>query len=108
MGAMKPAFGAGPALAAITVSAVCCSALFIYAQTAAVQSDNGARSKLYGYIDSIARSQLNARKQAILQVRTSTAAERRRAEVRDKILRLIGGLPARTGVPAVKEFGSVS
>jgi len=108
MAAMKPTFGAGPALATITVSAVCCSALFIYAQTAAVQSDNGARSKLYGYIDSIARSQLNARKQAILQVRTSTAAERRRAEVRDKILRLIGGLPTRTGVPAVKEFGSVS
>src|SRR4030095_107194 len=104
MAAMRPTVGAGLVL----LSAVCCSTVLICAQTATVQSDNAARSKLYGYIDSIARSQLNARRQALLQVRTRTAAERRRTEVRDKILKLIGGLPARSGVPAMKEFGTVS
>jgi cephalosporin-C deacetylase-like acetyl esterase len=63
---------------------------------------------LHRYIDSIARTQLAARQRTIAQIRTREAAERRQVEVREKILKLIGGLPQRSGSVAVKEFGSIS
>jgi cephalosporin-C deacetylase-like acetyl esterase len=73
----------------------------------ALQNQEG-RNKLIGYLDGIAMSQLAARKQAIAQIQTSADADRRKAMVREKILRLIGGLPEHSGTVAVKTFGTTS
>lgn len=67
-----------------------------------------ARGQLYRYIDSIARQQLDTRRRTIAQIRTREAAIRRQNEVREKILKLMGGLPERASKVEVKEFGSVS
>ena len=44
----------------------------------------------------------------MMLVRTRESADRRQAEVREKVLKLIGGLPVRDGPVAVKEFGSIA
>jgi len=67
----------------------------------------GPRQKLIDYLDGIARTQLDARRQAIAHVQTRADAERRRAMVRAKIVELIGGLPERSGPVAVKSFGAI-
>src|SRR5262249_42208705 len=72
------------------------------------QTNNDARNQLYRYIDGIARTRLEARKQLVAQIRTPANVEHRKKEVREKILRLIGGLPERRGPVAVKEFGKLS
>jgi cephalosporin-C deacetylase-like acetyl esterase len=59
------------------------------------------------YIDSIARTQIEARQRAIAAIQNRAAADRRKASVREKVLSLIGQLPERSGAVAVKEFGSV-
>jgi cephalosporin-C deacetylase-like acetyl esterase len=66
------------------------------------------RQQLYRYLDGIARERLEHRKQDIARIETRGGAERRRTQVREKILRLIGGLPERRGPVAVKEFGTLS
>jgi cephalosporin-C deacetylase-like acetyl esterase len=73
----------------------------------ALQSDD-PRQQLFRYIDGIARVRLEARKQEIAQIRTRAAAETRRTAVREKVLRLIGGLPERMGRVQVKTFGTYS
>jgi len=65
--------------------------------------DQEARQKLISYLDGIADSQLGARRQAIAQIQTRADAERRKAMVREKILRLIGGLPESRGPVAVRQ-----
>jgi cephalosporin-C deacetylase-like acetyl esterase len=76
--------------------------------SASSQTNNDARAQLYRYIDGIARTQIEARRQSMAQIRTRADADRRKAAVRDKILNLIGGLPDRKGTVAVKQFGVVS
>jgi cephalosporin-C deacetylase-like acetyl esterase len=76
------------------------------AQTA--QNDNDARNRLYGYIDGILRAQIQKRQERLAQILTRDAAERRKKETREKILRLIGGLPEHSGSVAVREFGALS
>ncbi|HWB82595.1 MAG TPA: acetylxylan esterase [Bryobacteraceae bacterium] len=71
------------------------------------QSDN-PRAQLIKYIDGIAQTHLDARKQAISQIKNSAEADRRKAMVREKILHLIGGLPEHHGPVAVKQFGTVT
>src|SRR5262245_40746163 len=66
------------------------------------------RQQLYRYIDGIAHSRLEARRQTISRLQTRVDAERRRAEVREKMFRLIGGLPEWRGPVTVKEFGALS
>jgi cephalosporin-C deacetylase-like acetyl esterase len=68
--------------------------------------DQEGRQKLIAYLDAIADNQLAARKQAIAQIHTPAEADRRKAMVREKLLRLIGGLPDHRGAVAVKEFGA--
>jgi cephalosporin-C deacetylase-like acetyl esterase len=72
------------------------------------QNQADARTSLYRYIDDIAKTQINARAQDIARLKSRDDAEKRKSAVREKILRLIGGLPARTGSVAVKDFGKVS
>jgi cephalosporin-C deacetylase-like acetyl esterase len=77
-------------------------------QNPAARQDQEAREKLIAYINGLAGTDLAARKQAIRQIQTQAEAERRKAEVRAKILGLIGGLPERRGPVAVKQFGTIT
>src|SRR6478752_3487272 len=86
------------------ITLVCLSAALL-AQAPAV--DSSARDRLHQYIDGLARIDLAARTEAVAGLRTRQDAERRRAETREKLRRLIGGLPDHAGRVAVKEFGSV-
>ncbi len=52
---------------------------------------------LLRWMDSIAQKQLQAREDAIAQIRTVEAAERRKQAVRGKILEALGGLPEYSG-----------
>jgi cephalosporin-C deacetylase-like acetyl esterase len=65
------------------------------------------RQQLIDYLDGIARTQLEARQQAVARIQTRGDAERRREMVRRKIVDLIGGLPESGGPVAVKPFGAV-
>lgn len=66
------------------------------------------RQALINYLDSIARSHLEARKQTIALIRSRADAERRKAIVRQQITALIGGLPESSGPVVVKSFGAIS
>src|SRR5436190_23096981 len=69
---------------------------------------NVGRDGLIRYLNSIARSQLDQRARAVAQVRTRADAERRKAMVREKILRLIGGIFENPGSVSVKPFGELA
>jgi cephalosporin-C deacetylase-like acetyl esterase len=86
------------------VTLVCLSTALLAQAPAA---DSSARDRLHQYIDGLARIDLAARTEAVAVLRTRQDAERRRAETREKLRRLIGGLPDHAGRVAVKEFGSV-
>ena len=66
------------------------------------------RQKLIDYLDGIARTQLDARSEAVAHIQTRAAAERRRDMVRRTITGLLGGLPENNGPVAVKSFGAIS
>jgi len=66
------------------------------------------RQQLIDYLDGIAGTQLEARKQAVALIQTRADADRRKAAVRQKITALIGGLPQSTGPVIVKSFGTVT
>jgi hypothetical protein len=66
------------------------------------------RQQLIAYLDGIAHARLEERKQAVARIQTRAAAEARKNAVRQKILGLIGGLPASRGAVSVKQLGSVS
>jgi len=85
-----------------------CAALLLVSVSLLGQAPNDARAKLYAYIDDLAHRHLATRAQAIARIQTRSDADRRKSAVREKILRLIGGLPERRGPVAVKEFGTVS
>jgi cephalosporin-C deacetylase-like acetyl esterase len=63
------------------------------------------RQQLIGYLNAIGASQAQARAHEVAQIRTRFEAERRRAQVREKILTLIGGLPDVHGPVSVRQFG---
>src|SRR5712672_1588057 len=70
----------------------------------AAQSGAGPREQMIGYLNGIAKTQLEARSASVAGIRTIADADRRKSEVREKILRLIGGLPEGKGPVAVREF----
>src|SRR2546430_9117535 len=75
-------------------------------------STSGPREQMIGYLDEIANSYLGVRSYNMIfinpGVRLVDTANRKKAWVREKILRLIGGLPEHKGPVAVKEFGTVA
>src|SRR5690348_4150033 len=75
---------------------------------AAAQADQSARQRLVESLDAIANQQLTQRAAAVAKIQTSAEADRRKAQVRAKILELIGGLPSSSGAPAVKQFGTLT
>ena len=70
--------------------------------------DNSARQKLIQTLDAIANQQLAERAEAVARIQTRADAEKRKTEVRERILSLIGGLPEHHGPVAVKQFGSLA
>jgi cephalosporin-C deacetylase-like acetyl esterase len=72
------------------------------------QSGTGPRAQIIAYLNGIAKSQLEARTARVKGIRTSADADRRKAEVREKILGLIGGLPERSGPVSVRPFRKTS
>ncbi|HEY4360179.1 MAG TPA: acetylxylan esterase [Bryobacteraceae bacterium] len=64
-----------------------------------------ARQDLVRYLDNIADAKLADRQKAVAQIRSRADAEKRQVMVREKILKLIGGLPQRKGPLKVKELG---
>ena len=83
------------------------AALAAAAAWAAAQADQSARQRLAESLDAIANQQLTQRAAAVAKIQTSAEADRRKAQVRAKILELIGGLPSSSGAPAVKQFGTL-
>lgn len=88
-----------PRVAALSLVA----ALFAFGQV-----DNSSRRRLEEALNAIANQQLARRAAAVARIGTPAEADRRKADVRSKILNLIGGLPARNGVPASKQFGTLA
>jgi len=72
------------------------------------QSGARPREQMIGFLNGIAKTQLDARSRAVTGIRNSIDADRRKAEVREKILRLIGGLPEGRGPVAIREFHKTS
>ena len=60
------------------------------------QSDD-ARPRLIRYLNGIAFARLDERKHAVEALQTRADAERRKQAVREKVLRMIGGLPEKRG-----------
>jgi cephalosporin-C deacetylase-like acetyl esterase len=75
---------------------------------ASAQNENAARQQLIETLDAIANRQLEERAQKVAAIQSRAAFEQRKAQVRAKILELIGGLPEHRGTVAVKEFGSLA
>src|SRR5215204_1764599 len=89
--------------------AVCVVALCPPALVGGRQSQ--PRQPLTVYLDSVARAQLRERASVIAKIQTRADAERRKAWVRQTVLRLMGGLPASQETarrpPAVRRFGTL-
>jgi uncharacterized protein (TIGR03435 family) len=66
-----------------------------------------ARQKLIDSLDAIARTQLDARREAVARIQSRADAEKRRETVHRKVIELIGGLPESAGPVAVKSFGTI-
>jgi cephalosporin-C deacetylase-like acetyl esterase len=79
----------------------------ITALWAAAQTGNSSRQQLVDALDKLANQQLAARANLVAKIQSSADADRRKAQVRAKILDLIGNLPASSGAPAVKNFGTI-
>lgn len=75
---------------------------------AKAQTQATALQKLDAYLNNIGIEQADQRARTVAKIHTRQEAEQRQAQVRKKILGLIGGLPDRTGPVPVKQFGSVS
>jgi dienelactone hydrolase len=80
--------------------------LCLAAQMAFAQSPD-ARQQLNAWLNEIGFAQLKTRAETVAAIRTREQAERRKQAVRDKILKLIGGLPDRRGPVPVRQFGSL-
>jgi cephalosporin-C deacetylase-like acetyl esterase len=78
--------------------------LLVILVSLAAQSGARPREQMIGYLNGIAKTQLEVRSSAVAGIRNSIDADRRKAEVREKILRLIGGLPEGRGPVTVREF----
>ena len=83
------------------------SLIAISALLANAQTDNAARQRLIESLDSVANTQLAARTQTIAKIQNAAAADQRKAQVRRKILDLMGGLPENRGRLSVKQFGTL-
>lgn len=75
--------------------------------TVAQAQPTAALQQLNLYLNGIGIAQADARAQKVAAIHTREEADQRQAEVRSKILQLIGGLPEHTRPVPVKQFGTV-
>lgn len=73
----------------------------------AQHDEQAPRKQLIAYLDALASVQLSQRARDVAQIRTPAAAERRKAALRETVLKLIGGLPFERGPLSVQTFGTV-
>jgi cephalosporin-C deacetylase-like acetyl esterase len=71
------------------------------------QSQASPREQMIEYLDSIARTQLEARSARVAAIHSPAEADRRKAAVRGEFLRLMGNIPGHSGPVQVKTFGMV-
>src|SRR5436305_4593957 len=83
-------------------------AAFLLLAGAAAAQPTDARQQLIAYLNRIGTARMEERARTVAAISTRQQAEQRKAAVRDKILRLLGGLPDRSGPVAVKQFGSLA
>lgn len=85
-----------------TTMAAMCGTVFhsAAAQSPASKPADAGRVRINQYLDGIAAKYTAQRAQAVAAIHTRAQAEARQAEVRRKILELIGGLPERTPLHA--------
>ena len=69
--------------------------------------EDAPKASLIGYLNSLGRSQLAARRAEVAAMKTVSDVERRKAAVREKILNLIGGLPGTRGPLNAKVLGTL-
>jgi dienelactone hydrolase len=72
----------------------------------AVGPDSSPQLEFNRYLSGLARAELATREAAIEAIQTRTDAEKRRGEVRETVLRLIGGLPEKPGPLRVQTVGT--
>src|SRR5579862_3679065 len=82
--------------------------LFLALAFSAAPQPDDARQQLTRYLNAIGLAQIQARAQILAGITTREQAQRRKAEVRAKILQLIGGLPERSGPVPVRQFGQLA
>jgi len=83
--------------------------LVFVAKCAAAQAQTTpALQQLNSYLNGIGIAQAASRAQKVAAIHTRAEADQRQAEVRSKILKLIGGLPERTRPVRVKQFGTTA
>lgn len=90
----------GNRMKALVCALAACAALF--AAPALAQTAPDSRAALITYLDGVAAARLAERRAAVAQIRTPADVERRQAEVRARVLGLIGGLPERSGPLAAR------
>ncbi len=71
----------------------------------AVAPESTPQQEFNRYLSGIARADLAKRDATMQAIQTRTQAEQRRAEVRETVLRLIGGLPVKPGPLRVQSVG---
>ena len=71
------------------------------------EAGQGPREQLIRYLNAVADRQLRERERVIAAIRTRQQAEERQKIVRQKILRLIGGLPETRGPLNVRRSGAL-
>jgi cephalosporin-C deacetylase-like acetyl esterase len=87
----------------------CPLVLVFVAMCAAAQAQTTpALQQLNSYLNVIGIAQAAGRSQKVAAIHTRAEADQRQAEVRSKILKLIGGLPERTRPIRAKQFGTVA
>lgn len=73
----------------------------------AIAPESSPQLEFNRYLSGIARADIAKRDATIQAIQTRTQAEKRRAEIRETVLRLIGGLPAKPGPLRVQSVGTL-
>lgn len=100
-------FSSGVVRARKLFAAVSVLVIIIHPSAVAGRRQAQTRQPLIAHLDSVARAHLKERAETIARIQTRADAERRRASVRQTVLRLIGGLPRARRAPAVRRFGAL-
>ncbi len=88
--------------------AIVCAVCLAAQGANSAQTDNAGRQAFIDTLNARAQAQLDERAEAVKKIKTRADAEQRKAEVRRKILELLGGLPEHPENVSVQRFGSIT